>query len=254
MRHTIDTDQITISETTHARIIQAISAVPTTDTITISETVHAVTASTTLISPARLVFVFSGGPNNTEPALSLGGEKSLSTAGSTLGDFGPTANMEADYTPLTDFHRIGDQIAQSGVILSTLFNDVTKTEAQTPAPGSFTYRCIYAQNNDPVKSMDDLRVWIYQNTPAGDHIKIGVGVSGINDIEPAIGDQTEKPAGVQFVDVNPTTGQPIKVGLGDLDPNGGHRAIWLERHVPPNTTAMTGNKYMLMASFYSDHD
>ena len=195
---------------------QPILVIPTTDQVGITETVHAVIDVSQLIAGTMFQLRFSGGTSNTNPANSIGGAKST-----VLG----------------------------GIIENTLFPNVTKTEA-TAAQGTYTYRCLYVHNSHSSKTMFDTRLWIEQNTEAGDHIRLGVGFTGINEIEPAIADQYTEPTGVVFSDANDAN-DPIS--LGDLSSNGGHRAVWIERYVPPNTAAMAGNSYTLRGAFYSDH-
>jgi len=218
MRMAPTTEQVAITESVHSSLTQPIQVIPTTDVVGITETVHAELGIYHLISGAMLQLRFSGGASNTNPANSIGGAKSTTA---------------------------------QGIIQNTLFPNVTKSESLTQVGGTLSYRCIYVHNAHSTMTMYDTRIWIEQNTEAGDHIRIGVGFTGTNEIEPAIANQYTEPTGVVFSDA-PDIDDPI--WLGDLSNNGGHRAIWIERYVPPNTSAKEGNSYTLRGAFYSDHD
>lgn len=217
MRMTPTTDAVGITESVHSAITQIVKVIPTTDQIGITETVHSSVELTKLIAAVMLQLRLSGGGSNVNPANSIGGAKST---------------------------VIG------GIISNTLFPNVTKTEA-TAGQGTYTYRCFYAHNSHSTKTMYDTRIWIEQNTEAGDHVRLGLGASGTDEVEPATVNQSTPPVDVEFFDA---TDIEDSLSLGDLVNGGGHRAVWIERYVPPNTAAKEDNYYILRASFYSDHD
>jgi len=267
VQHTVATEPVGIRETVTAQrgighsvaesvgITESVSVlintqmlVPTdVDTVGITESVYATVANSRLISPADLLYKFSGGTSNSDPNLSLGGPKSevVDSGTTTPGDFHPD-----DFAPNSDWYGAEWVPGGNSTVYKRLFDDVTFAETS----GSVTvynYRCFYAVNNNTAKSMNDVRIWIEQNTPGPDHIRIGVGAVGVNTAESAIADEYTAPSGVTFLEPsNFDTG----IKLGNLPPNGGYRAVWIERRVPPKVGEYIGNKYRLRSAFYSDHD
>lgn len=244
---TVPTEPVGITETV-ASLVKTPILVDTipTDTIGITETVHIQIEVSQLITGSYLELRFSGGANNLDPALSLGGEKSMGAGTTIQGDFYPGT----DFSPTSDFYRAGDIPGAPGIITTTLFGHVTKAES-TASGGTSSYRCIYVHNAHSTKPMYDIRIYVDQNTPAADHIRIGVGTAGVNETEPAITNQYTPPEAVEFFDAQ---GPENAIPVGDLPNNGGHRPIWIERFVPFNTTAIANNNYILRATLISDHD
>ena len=94
------------------------------------------------IQGTDIVFVLSGGANNTNASLALGGEPS--------------------------------QYPLSSGALNSVFSDITISESQT---GLIDYRCIYVFNNNDTYSLYGTQVYIASTTSGGSVITIGIPVS-----------------------------------------------------------------------------
>ena len=114
------------------------------------------------ISRSNLRFYLSGGPDNTDPRMSLGGAPSKTSIGRGLDD---------------------------------LFDDVTGLEAEK---GRTDYRCIYFMNTDPNdEGLIDPFVWVVE-PPMQSGFGLGLDRAGKNGIADLITDETTAPGGVSF--------------------------------------------------------
>ena len=101
----------------------------------------------------------SGGASNSDPALSLGGVKSSTSA-------------------------------------SNYFDDVSSAEASS---GDTEYRCVYVHNAHATLTLIGAKVFIQANTPSSDtDVAIGLGSSAINGTEQTVADESTAPTGVSF--------------------------------------------------------
>lgn len=141
------------------------------------------------IAASQIQIRLTGGATNANPALSLGGVKS---------------SVEAD---------------------AALFDKVLDTESAT---GRTEYRQVNVHNAHASLTLENAIVWIAANTPSDSTvIALGLGVSGLNGVEPAIANETSAPSGVTFV---PAASAGTAISLGNIPP-GQHRPIWIRRVV-----------------------
>lgn len=125
------------------------------------------------ILEADIQYRFSGGASNSDPLLSLGGEKSSVESG------------------------------------SVVFDDVPSAEALA---GSVEYRGLYIHNAHATKTYILPKVWIQANTPSPTtEIAIGLGTSALNATEQTIANETTAPVGVTFLTVS-DEGTGIELG------------------------------------------
>lgn len=110
------------------------------------------------ILSADIEFRLSGGSGNSDPALSLGGAKSSTSA--------------------------------TG---STLFDVVTGAESDS---GDTEYRCIYIHNADPALTMYDTKVWLSAESAA--YHAIALGGEGLNGTAETVADENTAPSGESF--------------------------------------------------------
>lgn len=159
------------------------------------------------VTAADIQLHYSGGPNNANPHLSLGGPISTYTIA-----FGEMNN---------------------------LFDNVTEIESGT---GDTEYRCVYVRNNHPTSSLENAIVWIAQDTPsADDEVDIGVDGSGVNGEAPQVADESTAPPNVVF---SHPTSKSQGLQLGTLGP-GQWRAIWLRRTVQPGAAPYSRNSVVI---------
>ena len=225
------------------------------------------------VTADNLQLRLSGGVDNSDPDSSLGGEKSTATEFITevfvvddfeANDFQLTATGEGGgagigggFSPL-GFFSTGFVVGQGGsdvgisepsVIGTRLLDDVLQSEAI--AGDTADYRCFYLHNTHSTLTMDGLKIWLVQNTPAADVVTIGLGTSAINGIEQTIANESTAPTGVTFT-LAPTELDALNAGT--LPAAGGHKAIWIKRVVPSGTSApFLNNTYQLKVKFYSSH-
>ena len=105
------------------------------------------------------VMYLSGGSSNADPALSLGGDVSVTAMG------------------------------------SNLFGDITNRKAQL---GGDEYRCVYLKNTSGTETAYGLIVWIENQAELGNQISIGVDPSGVGNSVQTIPNEDVTPAGVDF--------------------------------------------------------
>lgn len=126
------------------------------------------------ITSSEIIYRLSGGSSNTDPAASIGGEKS-STA----------------------------------VTSSTIFDAVDAAES---AAGDVEYRCIYVHNANSALSLQSAVIWLSANTSSSStDIAIGVGTSGINGTETAVANESTAPSSVTFSSPS-TSGTGLSLG------------------------------------------
>jgi hypothetical protein len=212
-----------------------------TEPLNITESVNMSTSSSTnFLLPENLELRFSGGSTNIDPHASLGGAKSTVPVGAGSYNFVP-ADFVAD-----DFEIVFSSAGSGGNLELTLFDNVSKTEAEI---GDVNYRQIYLHNSHPTLTMQDVRIYIPENTPAPDEVQIGLGTSVVNGVEQTIADENTAPTGgIAFS--APTTLETA-VQCGPIPP-GQHRAVWAKRIVSELTPVHTGNNFFLSVHFYSD--
>lgn len=113
------------------------------------------------IVSADIKYRLSGGGGNADPALSLGGAKSSTEAG------------------------------------SNLLDAVSSAEALA---GDVEYRCFYVHNAHATLTLENAVAWIEANTPSADTtLDIGLGTSAVNATEQTIADENTAPTGITFV-------------------------------------------------------
>ncbi len=128
------------------------------------------------INSTDIKFRLSGGASNTDPMLSLGGNKS-----------------------------------STEVVGSTIFDSVSGAES---AAGDVEYRCVYIHNAHATLSLTGAVAWLPANTPSSTTtVDIAVGTSAVNGAEQTVADETGAPTGVTFT---PAASQGAGVALGDI--------------------------------------
>lgn len=113
-------------------------------------------------------------------------------------------------------------------IQENVFDTVTAAQSLV---GKTSYRCLYILNKHGTSTAVGVKVWIAQDTPAGDEIDIGLGTANTGSTEQTVGDETTAPSGVSFS--HPTT-YAGGLSIGDI-PAGSYKAIWQRRTVPAMT-------------------
>jgi hypothetical protein len=128
------------------------------------------------ISSADLCFMLSGGAENADPSLSLGGD-----------------------------------IALDATVPDRLFPDVGAVEAQT---GSVRYRCVFIKNNDNALTLAGARFWVLADgVSPGLEMDVGLGLGGVDGAEPVIASDVQPPSGIEFV---PAPSYDEGLYLGDI--------------------------------------
>jgi len=109
------------------------------------------------------------------------------------------------------------------------------------ANGKIDYRCFYFINTHPTESPLSLRVYMDDATTGVDQIRLGIGTSAKNGIEPAIANELIIPDEVLFAAyTTPTDAGSIRLPI--LGP-GEFQAFWLRRDLfPANTTVQLLNR------------
>lgn len=125
------------------------------------------------------MFFLSGGQNNNNPNLSLGGSISNSPVFGTL---------------------------------NNLFSNVTSDEASS---GKTDYRCVYVKNSSASDSLYDASVYILAQSSGGSSVTIGTSSAPINTIAPILAVDTLAPSGVTFQE----TGVDNRLNLGTMTPS-----------------------------------
>lgn len=118
----------------------------------------------TLINQDNLLVYLSGGAANEDPALSIGGARSATLVGSSLGD---------------------------------LFQDITLAQA---AAGVVLHRCVYFRNEDPNEiGLKDAVAYVAVSSPSlWTEVDIGLAPEGLNGVAELLEDQETPPTGVTF--------------------------------------------------------
>ena len=149
----------------------------------------------------------SGGSNNTNPALSLGGTIS------------------------------NTEITEDS--MNAIWANVTGDQAED---GDIAYRCIYVKNAHATLIWTLPVVWITELTPSTwDEIDIGVGTAASGGVEQIIGAETTAPTAVTFFrPLNKASGRQ----LGSIAA-GSHKAIWIRRTVTAGAEIYNPNYYQI---------
>lgn len=159
------------------------------------------------VTNSDIIFYYSGGATNADPALSLGGEQSL---------------VE--------------------VIPSEMFNLFDRVSLLEAAAGRVEYRCLYVGNTASGEDMSGARLYIKTQTPsAHTAIAIGLDPAGVNGEATSIALETTAPIGVTFADY-PPAGNGLEIG----DLNGGEAiAFWVRRVVNPGAVPRTLDNFTI---------
>lgn len=167
------------------------------------------------ILPSEIKYYYTGGSSNTNPNTSLGG-------------------------------AISSQEISSGN-LHNLFDKVTGDES---AAGDIEYRCMAVRNTNATLTWEAVKIFISANTPADDHIEIGVETPTTGAVQ-VVANESTAPMGITFSSpVSRATGLDAR-GEGDtatcIGPNK-WAAIWLKRIVPAGASAFNLNSVVVVAS------
>lgn len=161
------------------------------------------------IQSTDFVLRLSGGAANTDPAASLGGDKSSTVASASV---------------------------------NGLFDAVSAAEA---AAGDVEYRCVYVHNASASDTMTNLVAYVQADTSSAQTaLAIGVGASAVNGVETAVANESTAPGGVTF---SAPTDAGSGVALGNLAP-GQHRALWLRWTVTAGAGATANDAATLVFS------
>jgi len=110
-----------------------------------------------------------------------------------------------------------------------VFDNVTAAQALA---GKISYRCHYVLNTHGTSTAVDVRVWVKQDTPAGDTIDLALGSSAVGGTEQTIVNETTAPTGgVTFTHPSTYAGALV---IGNLAA-GAWKAVWQRRTVPLET-------------------
>lgn len=136
-----------------------------------------------------LVWFYSGGANNLDPARCLGGPPSAFRLLS--------ASWNSLFPPLRHKER------QLGVAM---------------------YRCLYIANTSPDSPLYHATVWMSLESGATGELSLGLDPNLPENVE-RLTDETQAPSGIEF---QPRLGAQVALPLGNLMP-GQRRAIWFRR-------------------------
>jgi hypothetical protein len=157
------------------------------------------------ISNTDIIFVLSGGPNNANANLSLGGPPS-------------------QYPILT-------------TSLNSVFSDISVTDSQF---GLIDYRCIYVVNNNAISSLYNTGIYLGSVISGSSNIMIGLTIPTINNIAYFTSSAIMAPNDISFS--LPTVYSPIS--LGTL-PAKAYFPVWIKRTTPPNTMIVRNDGFIL---------
>lgn len=144
-------------------------------------------------------FQLSGGAENANPNLSLGGVISSEE--------------------ITDAE------------LENLFDFVSGDESNA---GDIEHRCIYLKNNHATLSMLGAKVWLQSISANPDTTRsIGLGSSAISGTEQTVPNEGTAPGSVTF---STAANEEAALSIGDI-PAGGHKAIWIRRVISVGASA-----------------
>jgi hypothetical protein len=165
-----------------------------------------------LLSSNDIKFYLSGGINNLDPNLSLGGARSNQSI-------------------------VNDQ-------LDNIFDNVNKLESDI---GDIEYRCFYVKNNHPTDTMSTMVIYLQDGTDSNNDIVFyGLGTACVGFVEQTIPNESTTPlGGVVF-----TNAKKRKDGflIGNLGP-GASKSIWLKRVVDEGAGSQKRNKFRLRFEF-----
>lgn len=143
--------------------------------------------------------------------------------------------QSADFKHYKTLNNLGGPITAtllSSGVLHNLFDAFTSQEA---ADGAVEFACVYLENGNATDTMTTLKQWIQANTPSGTTaIRIGLGASGVNGVETAIGNKNTPPNGVVF---SSAANEAAAVNFPNLAP-GDHHAYWVEWTLGAGTAAI----------------
>ena len=155
-----------------------------------------------VITRTDMVLRLSGGLSNCDPKLSLGGLISTASCGVVKTD-----------------------------IVENVFDSVSNLDLTQTIVGTYDYRCLYLFNQNPSgQTLQNVSIWIELNTasPFTD-IDIGMGLSGMGEIEQTIANEHTPP---MFVAWSTAKNESLALSIGSL-PAGKWKAIWIRRHSGP---------------------
>ncbi len=151
------------------------------------------------VVPSDIEYRWSGGADNANPDLALGGVMS-------------------------------DFIFPSG-LFNNLFDDVDNGEATA---GDTEYRCFYLVNTHATDTWFTSRIWIEIETSSGDSIlDIGLDPAGINGTATTIVNESTAPASVTFTHPINDAGS---ISIGNLTA-GDFQAVWVRRIISVTAAA-----------------
>lgn len=208
--------------------------VPSVETINVQETkVRKIQFYEAAITPNHLVLHYSGGTNNQDNTLSLGGAKSnYAITGTGMGGFEASGFMTSGF------------MATTGQTSQYAWDIVLQSEALT---GKEEYRCYYLVNKHGTLTAYELKMWFSSNSTIG-YMALGKGSSaaGVQEQGPFL-QETTPPDSVVF---SQPTDETTAVSIGNIGPNS-YQSIWLKRVIPAGATASIGDGYTLQCSFYT---
>jgi hypothetical protein len=128
---------------------------------------------------------------------------------------------------------LGGAITSTLITQSTgsIWDEITGPELTGSVVGEYEVRCVYAININPSReTLLGVQVYIQQNTvsPYTD-IDIGLGSSGIGQVEQTVANENTIPVGVRF---SFARGEENALVIGDI-PYGSYCPIWIRRHAGP---------------------
>lgn len=118
-----------------------------------------------------------------------------------------------------------------------LFDNVTKAES---AAGSVAVRCFFLKNAHATDSMVSGKIWIENNTPGQDGVKIAIDTVAKNTAATAVADEPDTADALGTAGVDFDTANPVDYASGITIPDlsaGDYQAFWIKRTVPAGVTA-----------------
>lgn len=137
---------------------------------------------------------------------------------------------------------LGGAISTTEVVTATLQNLFDNVSGSESVSGTTEYRCVYIKNENSTDTMNNTKIWLQSNTPSTETtVAIGLGSSAINGIEQTISNESTAPSGISF---SSPSSEGSALSIGNI-PAGQHKAIWIRRIVNSNSSAYSGDNFIL---------
>ena len=133
---------------------------------------------------------------------------------------------------------LGGEVSSVQISSNSLHNLFELVSSAISVSGSIVYKCFYVKNRHPTITLDNPKIWIELNVDSDEvAIDIGLGTSAVDAIEDSIINNVTAPSGIVFT--RPAT-RAGGLSVGNLPP-GSTKAIWVRRTVDANSSAVAND-------------